>query len=85
MTEETSPSAQTDQTVPVEEEASDEEPQTKPKRSFAQRAQLDLNRARKALGKDWTKTDERFDFYLAEANVLAMLELADAFRASKNG
>ena len=53
----------------------------KGKRPLSQRAQADLTRARKALGWDSRKTDDRVDFHLAQARVLALLDLADAIRA----
>lgn len=49
-------------------------------RPYPERAVVALRRARKSLGPDWTKTDERFDFHIAEANVYALLGLTEAIR-----
>jgi hypothetical protein len=43
-------------------------------------ARASLRRAKKALGSEWSNKDASAPFYLEEAKVLALLELADAIR-----
>jgi hypothetical protein len=52
-------------------------------KSFGRRANSNLRSARRSLeAADW-QADERARHLIAEANVLALLDLADAIRASK--
>jgi hypothetical protein len=52
-------------------------------KSFGRRANSNLRSARRSLeASDW-QTDERARHLVAEANVLALLDLADAIRTRK--
>ena len=54
-------------------------------KTFGRRANSNLRSARRSLeAVDW-QPDERARHLVAEANVLALLELADAIRSSKAG
>ena len=56
---------------------------SKQDKSLATEARKNVKRARTTLEtSDWKKVDEKATFYLAEAQVLATLDLADAIRAN---
>jgi hypothetical protein len=57
----------------------------KARRSFAERASANLRAARKSLQDADVKPAERAQLMLAEANVLALLELADSIRTARDG
>jgi hypothetical protein len=74
-----------EQGQPAEAEAVDESGNgsDKPGKSYGRRANSNLRAARRSLeAVDW-QSDERARHLVAEANVLALLELADAIRASR--
>ena len=65
------------------ESEDDRESGGKPAKSFSRRASSNLRLARRRLEEvDW-QPDERARHLVAEANVLALLDLADAIRASR--
>jgi hypothetical protein len=66
----------------------EEQPETEatPKRArktYSERAAASLRSARRS-GQELSDPDERTQFLLAEANVLVLLELADAIRGSNS-
>ena len=68
--------------VEGEEQASDASG-AKPPKTFARRANSNLRVARRSLEEvDW-QSDERARHLVAEANVFALLDLADAIRGTK--
>jgi hypothetical protein len=64
-------------------EAAGKPPKTPPK-TFGRRANNNLRTARRSLEAVEWQHDERASHLVAEANVLALLDLADAIRSSKN-
>jgi hypothetical protein len=63
-------------------ENGEQEP-AKPAKTAGRRAASNLRLARRTLEElDW-KSDVKADYLVAEANVLALLELADSIRAAK--
>lgn len=64
-----------------EEQSGEDSP--KPPKTFGRRANSNLRSARRSLeAVDW-QPDERARHLIAEANVLALLDLADAIRGEK--
>jgi len=74
---------QEEQGQPAEAVEESSDGSDKPSKSFGRRANSNLRAARRSLeAVDW-QPDERARHLVAEANVLALLELADAIRASR--
>lgn len=70
--------------TPATESEDGAEASGKAPKTFARRANSNLRTARRSLeAVDW-QPDERARHLVAEANVLALLDLADAIRSSKN-
>jgi hypothetical protein len=73
----------TNETAAEVEEQESNEAGAKPPKTFARRANSNLRIARRSMeAVDW-QPDERAQHYLAEANILALLEVADAIREVK--
>lgn len=71
--------------VEGEEQANDGAGESgKPAKTFGRRANNNLRTARRSLEAVEWQHDERAAHLVAEANVLALLELADAIRSARN-
>jgi hypothetical protein len=67
----------------VEDEQQSKEDKPKQAKTFGRRASTNLREARRSLDEADSQPDARARHLVAEANVFALLELADAIRASK--
>jgi hypothetical protein len=80
MADEQTPSAEGEEQGSASTESSDG---TKPAKTFGRRANNNLRTARRSLEAVEWQHDERAAHLVAEANVLALLELADAIRSAR--
>jgi hypothetical protein len=67
----------------VEDEQQQKEDKPKQPKTFGRRASTNLREARRSFEEAGSQPDERARHLVAEANVLALLDLADAIRSSK--
>jgi len=68
------------QDTPVDE-ATEDDGRATPRDDMRYKAQSELRAARLSLrSADWTKVDERADFHLRQALILAIFDLTDAVR-----